>query len=146
MPQREAIAPPYPTVEFVLDAITRWIKKYRYTRDANDELGWCGREEEMKIARDLGLSASDLRILAAKVPDTANYLSKMLHALSLNPLRLAKNEPATARDLQRTCVFCDQKSRCRHELAGGTAKEHFREFCSNSYTLEVLLKQKQRWH
>jgi hypothetical protein len=140
----QAIALRYPTVEFVLDAIARWLKKYRCTRDANDELGWCGREEETKIARDLGLSASDLRTLAAKAPDAANYLSKMLHALSLDPLRLAKNDPATARDLQRTCIFCDQKSRCRHELADGTAKQRFRDFCSNSHTLDALLKQKKQ--
>jgi hypothetical protein len=145
MPQ--AVALRYPTVEFVLDAIARRFKKYRCSRDTNDELGWCSREDEIRIAKDLGLSASDLRNLAAKTPDVANYLSKMLRALSLNPLRLAKSDPATARDLQRTCVFCDQKSRCRRELTEGTAREHFREFCSNSHTLEALLKQKkQRRH
>jgi len=125
----------------VLDAITRWTKKYRSTRDAHDELRWCGQEEEIKIARDLGVSAGDLRTLATKAPGAANYLSMMLHALSLDRLRLAKDDPAIVRDLQRTCIFCGQKSRCRHELADGTARQHFREFCSNSHTLDALLRQ-----
>jgi hypothetical protein len=29
------------------------------------------------------------------------------------------------RDLQRLCIVCGQKRRCQHELARGTAAEHF---------------------
>ena len=48
------------------------------------------------------------------------------------------------RDLQRLCMVCAQKGHCQHELAQGTAAEHFREFCPNAYTLDALFKQKMR--
>jgi len=46
--------------------------------------------------------------------------------------------------LQRLCVVCSQKGRCEHELAKGTAAEHFHEFCPNAFTLDALFNQKER--
>ena len=119
----------YPTVEFVLDAVARWFKKYRSTHGSYDDLGQCGPEDMVKIARDLGLPASDLRALTAKVPDGANAVSTMRRALSMDPAVLAVGDPATMRDLQRTCILCERKGRCRDEFAKDTAAWHFREFC-----------------
>lgn len=135
--------PRYPTVEFVLDAIAGWINKYRYAYDVH-ELGQCSQEDVMQIAKDLGVPVSDLRGLAAKGPGAADTLQKMLLALSVDPRALAKSDPAVMRDLQRLCILCSQKSRCQHELAEGTAAEHFREFCPNAYTLDALFKQKEQ--
>jgi len=132
----------YPTVEFVLDAIAGWINKYRNMHGVSDELEHCSQEDVMRIARDLGLSVSDLRGLAAKGPGAAETLQKMLLALSVDPQSLAKADPAVMRDLQRLCMVCGQKGRCQHELARGTAAEHFREFCPNAYTLDAVLKSK----
>ena len=50
-------------------------------------------------------------------------------------------DPAVVRDLQRTCLLCDHKSRCRRELAEGSAAQHFRDFCPNAYTFDALFKQ-----
>jgi len=97
----------------------------------------------MNIAKDLGVPLSDLCGLAAKAPDAANDVSKMLGALSIDESALAKSDPAATRDLQRTCMLCAQKGRCKHELASFTAALNFHEFCPNAYTLEALLKQKE---
>ena len=134
----------YPMVEFVLDAIAGWINKYRHVHGVRDELGECSQEDVMQIAKDLGIAVSDLRGMAAKGPDAADALQKMLLALSVDPQALAKADPAVMRDLQRICIFCSQKSRCQHELAEGTPAENSREFCPNAYTLEALFKQKEQ--
>jgi len=83
----------YPMVEFVLDAIARWINKYRNMHGARDELEHCSQEDVMRIARDLGLSVSDLRGLAAKGPGAAETLQKMLLALSVDPQSLPRPTP-----------------------------------------------------
>jgi hypothetical protein len=136
----------YPTVEFVLDAVADWIKNQRSTHGIHDDLGQCGPQEFVKIAKELGVPASDLRGLAAQTPEAANALPKMLCALSINPAALTDGQPATMRDLQRTCIFCKQKSRCRRELAEGTAAGRYREFCPNAYTLDALLGQTEPLH
>jgi hypothetical protein len=110
----------------------------------HDELGQCTQDDVIRIAKDLGVSVSDLRGLATKGPGAADVLQKMLLALSVDPKTLAEADPAVMRDLQRICILCGQKGRCHHELAKGTAAKHFREFCPNAYTLDALLDQKER--
>jgi hypothetical protein len=140
MPDRDVCEQHYPTVEFVLDAIAGWINKYRRMHGVRDELRECSQEDVMRIAKDLGVPVSDLLGLAAKGPRSADVLQKMLLALSVDPQALAKTDPAVMRDLQRLCIVCSQKARCQHELAEGTAAEHFCEFCPNAYTLDALFK------
>ena len=135
----------YPTVEFVLHAIAGWVNKYRQMDGPRDQLEHCSQEEVMQIAKDLGLSVSDLRGLAAKGPKAAETLQKMLLALSVDASKLAQADPAVMRDLQRLCIVCGQKGRCQHELARGTAAKHFREFCPNAYTLDAVLKSKDNY-
>ena len=91
----------YPTVEFVLDAVARWFKKYRSTHGSYDDLGQCGPEDMVKIARDLGLPASDLRALTVKAPDGANAVSTMLRALSMDPAVLLWV-------IRRQCQTCNE--------------------------------------
>lgn len=146
MSELEARNQPYPTVEFVVSTIVGWIKKHRVLHGLRDELGRCSDDEEMKIAKDLGMPLSDFRGLTAKAPDAASEVSKMLRALSIDPSILARSDPATMRDLQRTCIHCTCKGRCTDELARNTAARDFREFCPNTYTLESLLRQKEPPH
>jgi hypothetical protein len=134
--------PHYPTVEFVLNAVAGWINKYRQATGLHDEFGHCSPEDVRQIAKDLGVPASELRKLAAKAPGAADLMEKMLIALHVNPHALVNTHSAVMRDLQRLCVVCAQKGRCEHELAKGTASEHFREFCPNAFTLDALLKEK----
>jgi hypothetical protein len=108
------------------------VQKISLHAGSYDDLGQCGPEDMVKIARDLGLPASDLRALTVKAPDGANAVSTMLRALSMDPAVLAVGDPATMRDLQRTCILCERKGRCRDEFAKDTAAWHFREFCPPS--------------
>src|SRR4029078_8186612 len=92
----------YPTVEFVLGAIAGWIKRTSFLHVVIDELRQCSQHEAMNIAKALGGPLDDLRGLAAKAPDAANDVSKMLYALSVDESKLAKGDAATPRDLPRT--------------------------------------------
>jgi hypothetical protein len=139
-----AKGPRHSMVEFVLDAVAGWFKKYRSLDGVRDELRQCGQDEAMNIAKDLGVPLSELRGLAAKADDAADDVSKMLNVLRIDESTLAKGDPATMRDLQRTCMLCGQKGRCRHELASFTAAQNFHEFCPNAYTLDALLRQREQ--
>jgi uncharacterized protein DUF6455 len=143
MPERDVHQPAYQTVEFVLDAIAGWINKYRNAMRAHDAFEQCSPEDVRQITKDLCISADDLRELAAKGPGAADLLQKMLVALHVDPDALAKTNPGVMRDLQRICITCNQKARCQHELAEGTASEHFHKFCPNAFTLDALFDQKE---
>ena len=142
MPNPETHAPKHPTVEAVAHAIADWVNKYRHKLGFYGGLEQCEPEEVQQIAKDLGISASELRAMASKGPGAADLLQKMLVALEVDPDALMKSDPATMRDLQRLCITCAHKKRCQHELAEGTAAEHFHEFCPNAFTLDAVFKQK----
>ncbi len=111
-----------------------------YFFSVRDEFGQCSSEDVLQIAKDLGVSAAELRNLAAKEPGAANLVEKMLTALRVDPQVLANTQPGVMRDLQRLCVVCGQKNRCVHELNDGTAAEHFHQFCPNAFTIDALSK------
>ena len=142
MPDGDLKRPNYPTVDFVVNAIAGWINKYRAMYSTRDEFAQCTPQEVLRIAADMGVPTGELRALAAKGPGSAQLLEQMLLRLYVDPAQLANSNPAIMRDLQRLCVVCGQKDRCRHELKEGTAAEHFHEFCPNAFTLDALFRQK----
>ncbi|HXZ22194.1 MAG TPA: DUF6455 family protein [Pseudolabrys sp.] len=131
-------------IEVILGSIADWVNKYRQKFNIDSSLGVCSPDEVMHIAKDLRLSTAELQELARKGPDAADLLLKMLVALKVDPEALEKADPYVMQDLQRLCTTCGAKKRCEHELARGTAGEHFREFCPNAFTLDALLSQKNR--
>jgi len=134
----------YPAVSIVVDTIAGWVNKYRTVTGAGDQLGQCSPDDVRQIANDLGITAGELRTMSARNPHAADLLIKMLTALSVDPGALTKSDPATMRDLQRLCTSCGHKGRCAHELAEGTAAEHFKSFCPNAFTLDALSKSKEQ--
>jgi hypothetical protein len=144
MPNSNIQQPSYPAVEMVLNAIADWVSKYRNAIGLNNELRQCSPDEVMQIANDLGVPANQLRELASKGPGAADLIQKLLVALNVDPKAIAMSNPLVMRDLQRLCITCGDKKRCAHELAKGTAAEHFREFCPNALTLDALFAQKNQ--
>lgn len=134
----------YPRLEAILDAVARWITKYRQAVDAQEEFQQCGRDEVARIAHDLGVTPDQLAEVAGKGPDSAALLGKMLVALGVDAKRVADGEPGVMRDLQRLCASCAARQQCLHEFAAGTAAEHYHEFCPNAYTLDALLQEQRQ--
>lgn len=142
MPDSDSHPLNYPTVEFLIGAVADWVNKYRRGTGVHKEFQQCGPDEVMQIARDLGVTASELRAIASKDPGGADLLKKLLAALHVEPNQISKANPGVMRDLQRLCVSCADKKRCRNELAAGTAAERFHDYCPNAYTLDALFKEK----
>lgn len=142
MSNPETHATKHPAVEAVVEAIADWVNRYRHKLGFYGGLERCSAEEVEQIAKDLSISAGDLRAIASKGPGAADQLQKMLVALEVDPDTLMKGDPATMRDLQRLCAACTHKRRCQHELAEGTAAAHFHEFCPNAFTLDAIFREK----
>jgi hypothetical protein len=90
------------------------------------------------IARDLRVTPDDLDQLVQAGPHGADELPKMLKALGIDGESIARTEPLMVRDMQRVCAVCRDKAQCDGDLAAGTAAEHYKSYCSNASTLEVL--------
>jgi pyrroloquinoline quinone (PQQ) biosynthesis protein C len=88
------------------------------------------------------VSPEELVFIANKGRNAADELPKLLRALGVDPQKLASNEPATMRSLQRICISCGHKNQCQHDLAAGTAASHYRDYCPNAMSIDALFHSK----
>lgn len=121
--------------------IARRVRQWVKTRSDLSELDAMGQDQKERIARDLGLSVSELRLLVRRGPDAADLLLRRMRALRLDPDETSRAEPALFRDLQRLCAMCESRGRCARDLAGKSAapgNEDWRDYCPNVATLNML--------
>jgi len=142
MVTRENELPGYPLVEAALNAIADWVTNYRNAIGLKDEFGMCGPDEVMRMAKDIGVTPNQLRELVRKGADSVKLLKGLLAALHVDPKIIADMDPLVMREMQWLCITCNNKKRCQHELAKGTATEHFHEYCPNAISIDELLNQK----
>jgi uncharacterized protein YjiS (DUF1127 family) len=125
---------PYPRVSFLIDTFADWLK---HRRELN-EMRQLDRTEFDRIAADLEISSGDLGELVRRGPHAADELLALLKTLGIDEARLENAELPMLRDMERVCSVCNHKARCDHDLAGGTAARHYREYCPNAATIKEL--------
>jgi len=126
----------YPSIGPLIIAIADWYRQWRTSSHVSD-LDNCARGDVERIAKDLGLTAGDLRALERTAHEPL-LLPRMLSALKINAAEIARSEPAAFRDLQRVCALCDSKRRCETDLGEGDAAATFEAYCPNALTLKAL--------
>lgn len=125
---------PYPRVQYLIDTFAQWLK---HRRELN-EIRQMDREDFERIALDLRVSPAELDELVRHGEHAADELPQMLVALGIDEDALSRTEPLVLRDMERVCAMCKDKPRCHRDLAAGTAKEHYEEYCLNSLTIDRL--------
>jgi len=68
-------------------------------------------------------------------------LLRRMTMLRLDPDEIAEDEPLLFCDLRSSCMLCDNREECEHDLADETADlawQNWRDYCPNSTTLTVL--------
>jgi hypothetical protein len=134
--------PHFPGVKIIVEAVADWIRRYRDVIKGEKELARVDPDQIAAMARDLGITAVQLRELASKGPESTNALKRLLMALDTDPKRLEQIDPRVAREMLWICCNCGEKSRCKHELSAETAAQHFREYCPNALSLDELFNLK----
>ena len=130
----------HPGLETILDAIANWISRYREAVGERWEFAKISADDVARIAHDAGIDTVDLFELVDKAPGAADLLQKMLGVFGVDHGNVVLSDPLVMRDLQTLCIHCSQKKRCKHDIAAGTAAEHYREYCPNTVTLDALFK------
>jgi hypothetical protein len=127
-----------PAFNSVIAAFRGWVRKRKLIRQCRQRLDVCDKDEIARIARDVGLSSSDLREMAELGPDAAKLVRDRMAALHLDADALAKSDPSTTRDLQRLCSSCVSKKRCQRDLLLVPNDPMWRHYCPNAGTLDTL--------
>ena len=114
-----------------------WWRNMRAARAQLSELWNCG-VDLGNIARDMGVTQSELHTIAAKRPDAADQLQLRLEALHLDRAAILHSEPRVMRDLERLCTVCGEKRRCVRDWLRHPDDQAWRTYCPNAQTLDAL--------
>jgi hypothetical protein len=116
----------------------RWCDRRNARQTAAALIGF-GAEATELLAHDVGASASQLRVLAGRWPESPPLLSRRLAALGLDEAAIGHTQPAVLRDLQRVCSLCVSTRDCKHDLASRDPSDPaWQVYCPNVTTLEAL--------
>ena len=115
-----------------------WWHEWMRAATCASDLADCPDEEVEHIAKDVGVSVSELRWLARHKADDADLLLRRMAALDLSSEEVDKVERATFLDLQRVCTVCNCKRRCMRDMARNANDAVWEDYCPNVATLKML--------
>ncbi len=120
-----------------LQAIFAWCRGW-FETDPQSEFGCCAEADIDRMAKDLRMSASELRALVRNGRESADLLLRRMAALDLDPNEVVRLEPATFRDMQRVCTMCKAHRRCARDFAHHAPQSTWESYCPNASTLAAL--------
>ena len=120
-----------------VNAMLQWCRDWTGKSSAS-ELKCFGEAEVERMAKDVGVSATELRTLARFGPKSADLLLRRMAALDLDRSEVAQAEPATLQDLQRVCTMCESHRRCARDFAHQSVNPEWKDYCPNAATLIAL--------
>ena len=119
--------------------VGRLIARMKRLAGRSEELSELRRMDDRQvgeIARDLGLSRSELAAICANA-GSGELLKQRLAQFGFTEQVLAKQHPDVLQDLQRVCGTCATTSRCAHDFAAHRNSGRD-EYCPNTCTLYAL--------
>jgi len=120
-----------------IEVIFQWWRDW-VTRGSVSELKCFGEEEINLIAKDVGVSPTELRRLASLGPESVNLLLRRMAALDLDQKEVSRIERGTFHDLQLACTMCESHRLCERDLARDSANPAWKDYCPNAATLMAL--------
>ncbi len=119
------------------DTLLQWWRGWARS-GPESELQCFADAEVERIAKDVGVSASELRTLATFGPEAADLLLRRMTALDLDRNEITRIEPQTFQGMQRVCIMCEHHRRCARDFARDSASDAWKEYCPNAATLIAL--------
>ncbi|MBR1219242.1 hypothetical protein JQ557_14660 [Bradyrhizobium sp. U87765 SZCCT0131] len=116
--------------------VSDWLLQRRQLR----ELAECEADpaDFARMAHEFSMTPDALDALVRQGPHSADELPHMLDAVGVNANEVRREHTALLSDMERVCAFCQEKRRCRQDIAAGAVAEHYRDYCGNAATIGEL--------
>lgn len=116
--------------------VVSWARKLSVRFGQTSELQKLDPDEINRIARDFGVSVSDLLTLAKSDGHVQELLTQRLAEMGLSEKLLQDRHPKEFGDLNRVCASCASTKRCTNDFL--QHKSGHSDYCPNTDTLEAL--------
>ena len=120
----------------MIGCVISWAKTFSIRLGQSDELRKLDSEEISRIARDFGISPSELLMVARSDVGVQALLKKRLAEMGLSETVLQNQHPKEFGDLNRVCAGCGSAKRCASDFEQQRSVRS--DYCPNTFTLEAL--------
>jgi bacterioferritin-associated ferredoxin len=126
------------TERSTFEELRDWLKEWQLNWSAARQLEASDPREIDRVLAEYAITLSDLRRARGCASEQAELLAQMMEALGVDRAAVAKSWPVVMRDLQRVCMWCAHKGRCRRDLEHGEVEGSAPSYCLNRSTLAAL--------
>jgi len=81
---------------------------------------------------EIGQGRSARRAWPGKWPNSADLLTRRMASLDIDPVAIRSTLPELAREAERACALCLDKTDCRHDLDRGGTNASWADRCPNA--------------
>jgi len=115
----------------------RWRSLWRRigSRGASN---WTGHERKEPVGEP------KIQARAGKWPDSVNLLAWRMVALYLDPAHVEADNRPLFDEMQKRCLLCNSRDRCKHDLTTDTHDGKWRRYCANGAALRRLSQNRAR--
>ena len=130
----------WPIITNVIGPLADWWRRRAIVRQNHTDLDAFEADDLARMARDVGLTAADLRALANHCSDAADLLQRRLAACGVSAKELAQTAPTELRDMERLCTMCGSKGRCARDLSAKPTDPAWLQYCPNAPSLTQMAR------
>ena len=110
----------------------------KHTVDAVREVDALDARERDRVLGDAGLSRYDFANAMAAPFASEDLLGRGLCAIGIDPVVFSLQRGTWQREMQRVCMGCTARSRCRRDLATDDFSRRYRHYCPNAESLAQI--------
>lgn len=117
---------------------TAFAGDMRRRRAAIGEIDALDPHERMRVLGEAGLTPTDVREAMQAPFASQDLLARGMCAIGVDPVAFGVRQRPWQRDMQRVCMGCHARSRCRRDLATDDFARRYRHYCPNAASLAEI--------
>jgi hypothetical protein len=107
------------------------------------EIDHMSADDVRQLAHDVGLDPSEFARLAGGGSDDSRLLYARLQSLGLTMAEIEAAGVGMARDMERTCGLCADRTLCEHDLTERPDATEWRRICPNQWVFDEMERLKK---
>lgn len=122
----------------LLRSFASYFHDWRRRNALQREFQALGAAEGERVLNDCGMSRSEFLSSLQNSLLTEDLLTPAMLSLGLNPIAFKAKHPEWGRDLERACMSCRHRLRCRDDVSARRFATSHRSYCVNSDSFREL--------
>jgi hypothetical protein len=116
------------------------LRGYRRKREMVTEIEDLTERDRERLFSEIDVTPGEFRDFCRHALAADDLLTPAMQSVGIGLALFSVQHPALQRDMQRICMACRHRLRCRYHLKASTFRQNQRAFCGNSDNFATITK------